>query len=118
KDPFPAVLALGRVAPVLPHWIVIRFRPPRPDVTQVNIAGLQLDARVVEFLAEPDGDRTGLMISVPGYKPTPNKTYEQATYLLLDGMLGEYTVETSLGFIEIVAAEGRRAGQWRSLTRV
>ena len=115
KDAFPAVLALGRAAPALSRWTIIRFRPPRPDVTQISVGGLQLDARTVQFLAEPDGDRTGLTVSVPGYKATPNKTYEQAAYLLLDGMLGEYAVETAVGFIKIVPADGRRPGQWRPL---
>jgi len=118
KDAFPAVLDLGRAAPALSRWTIIRFRPPRPDATQVSLGGVHLDARSVQFLAEPDGERTGLIVSVPGYKATPNKTYEQAAYLLLDGMLGEYAVETGVGFIEIVAAEGRRPGQWRPLTQV
>ena len=118
KDAFPAVLALGRAAPPLSRWTIVRFRPARPDVTQITVGGVHLDATSVEFLAEPDGERTGLTISVPGYKPTPSKTYEQATYLLLDGMLGEYAVETAVGYIDIVALEGRRSGKWRPLTQV
>src|SRR5207245_8240432 len=118
NDACPSVLALGRAAPALSRWTIIRFRPPRPDVTQVSLGGVHLDARSIGFLAEPDGDRTGLTVSVPGYKATPNKTYEQAAYLLLDGMLGEYAVETGVGFIEIVPAQGRRPGQWRPLTQV
>src|SRR5207249_5170279 len=118
KDAFPAVLDLGRAAPALSRWTIIRFRPPRPDATQVSLAGVHLDARSIGFLAEPDGERTGLTVSVPGYKATPKKTYEQAAYLLLDGMLGEYAVEMGVGFIEIVPAEGRRRGQWRPLTQV
>ena len=77
-----------------------------------------MDARSVQFLAEPDGARTGLTISVPGYKATPTKIYEKATYLLLDRMLGEYAVETGVGFIEIIAVNGRPKGAWRALTRV
>src|SRR5437867_1052929 len=73
RDAFPAVLALGRTAPALAHWTITQFRPPRPDVTQISVGGLQLDARTVQFLAELDGDRTGLTVSVPGYKATPNK---------------------------------------------
>ncbi len=91
RDAFPAVLALGRTAPALAHWTITQFRPPRPDVTQISVGGLQLDARTVQFLAELDGDRTGL---------------------------GEYAVETAVGFIKIVPADGRRPGQWRPLTQV
>jgi hypothetical protein len=105
RDAFPAVLALGRAAPRLTRWTIIQFRPPRPDFTQVTFADVTVDARTVEFLAEPDGEKTGLVISVPGLKATNDKAYERATYILLDGMLGEYAVETGVGFIDIIAAE-------------
>jgi hypothetical protein len=118
REAFPAVLALGAAAPALVHWTIIRFRPPRPDVTQIQLAAVHLDADSVEFLAEPDGDRTGLTISVPNYKPTPEHAYEQGVYLLLDGMLGEYTVETAVGFVETVAPVGRRPGHWRPLIQI
>src|SRR6185503_15457840 len=102
----------------LTRWTIIQFRPPRPDFTQVTFADATVDARTVEFVAEPDGEKTGLVISVPGLKTTNDKAYERATYILLDGMLGEYAVETGVGFIDIIAAEGRPAGPWRPLTRV
>ena len=117
-DAFPAVIALARSAPPLSRWTIIRFRPARPDFTTVRIGGVELDARSVEFLAEPDGKRIGLTISIPGYRVTPDKDYEQAAYLLLDRMLGEYSVEMGVGFIEFIALEGRPKGQWRPLTRV
>ena len=118
KDAFPAVIALGQAAPRLTRWTIIKFRPSRPDFTQVTFANVTVDARTVEFVAEPDGDKTGLVISVPGLKATNDKAYERAVYILLDGMLGEYAVETRVGFIDIIAAEGRPPGAWRPLTRV
>jgi hypothetical protein len=118
RDAFPAVMALARAAPSLSRWTIIRFRPARPDGVIVKIGGVELDARSVEFLAGPDGTRTGLTISVPGYKVTPDKVYEQAGYLLLDRMLGEYSVEMGVGFIRFIDPERRPRGQWRPLTRV
>jgi hypothetical protein len=115
---FPAVIALGRAAPALAHWRVIMFRPPRLDVTQVRIGAVELDAKAVEFLAEPDGQLVGLSVSIPGYRETPENEYELAAYLLLDGMLGEYTVEKGVSFIEFMSPAQRRRGQWRPLTRV
>ena len=114
---FPAVLALARAAPSLSRWKVIAFRPPRPDVTQISVGGIDLDARKIEFLARP-GERTDLVIAVPGYQSRPEKKLEQAVYLLLDGMVGEYAVEMRIGGIEILAEEGRPKGEWRPLTRL
>jgi hypothetical protein len=115
KAAFPSVIALGHSAPALPHWNLIRFRPPRPDVTRIKVAGVELDSKQLEFLSEPDGAKVGLTISVPGYKPTPAKSYEQAIFLLLDTILGEYAVETAIGFVNIIGPEKRPAGRWRPL---
>jgi hypothetical protein len=118
KEAFPAVLALGRAAPVLARWTIIRFRPARPAFGKVTFGGVTLDASVVQFRAEADGERTGLTLAIPGYRDTPDKRWEQAAYLLLDGMLGEYAVETGVGFIEVIDAGKRGAGDWRPLSEV
>ena len=115
---FPSVERVVAAAPALSRWRVVKFRPRRPDVTLVRVDGVELDARNVVFVAEPDGARVALTIAVPNYRVTPTKAYEQAVYLLLDGMLGEYTVETRVGGIAIIAASDRRAAQWLPLTDV
>jgi len=114
---FPAVIALARAAPAMKRWKVTPFRPPRPEVTQVKIRGIAFDAREIEFLATP-GDRTDLVVAVPGFKKTPESTYETAVHLLLDGMVGEYTVEKGIGGIEIIPTTDRPPGAWRPLTKL
>src|SRR2546430_7617439 len=109
REAFPAVIALARAAPPMKRWTVTRFRPPSPEVTQIKVSGIDLDARAIEFLAMP-GDRTDLVIAVPGFKKTPESTYESAVYLLLDGMLGEYTVEMAIGGIQIIPMTNRPQG--------
>jgi hypothetical protein len=118
RDAFPAVLSVGRAAPEMPHWRVIMFRPPRPEVTQLRLGTVELDANTVEFLAEPEGGLTGLILSIPGYKSTPRKDFERAAFLLLDGMLGEFTVETGIGSIQFTAPSQRPVGKWQSLSRI
>jgi hypothetical protein len=118
KAAFPVVQRLASGAPVLPRWKVTPFRQRSPDVTEVHIDGIALDARHVEFLMEPEGTLLALVISVPNFRPTPTKAYEQAVYLLLDAMLGEYTVETKIGAIDIGGVENRKPGQWQPLTSV
>lgn len=118
RDAFPAVIELANAAPSLTHWRVVKFRPPRPDVTKVTVAGVSLDAANVLFLATPAEDRTDLTLAVPGYRETTNHTFEQAGYLLLDGMLGEYGVETAIGGITFIDAASRPPGDWQPLPRL
>ncbi|HYL97798.1 MAG TPA: hypothetical protein VEZ90_02500 [Blastocatellia bacterium] len=118
KEAFPSVMSLASNAPQLSHWTIVRFRQPHPDVTRVKIGGVELDARTVEFLPTKEGEVTDLTISVPGYNGTQSGAYDQAVYLLLDGMVGEYTVETKVGAIQVISSENRPNGHWMPLTRL
>jgi len=118
REAFPFVQSLAAAAPELPRWTIVRFRPARPHLTTVRLGELELDARSIEFLAEQDGDKANLTISVPGYKVTPQKAYEQAVFLLLDRMLSEYSVEMGIGDIDIIPRERRPKGDWLTLTRL
>ena len=118
RDAFPAVIELANAAPLLKHWQVIKFRPPRPDVAKITVAGISLDAASVLFRAEPGGGRTDLTLAVPGYHDTANHAFEQAGYLLLDGMLGEYGVETAIGGITFIDLASRPPGDWQPLTHL
>jgi len=118
REAFPAVISLAAAAPVLTRWTIVRFRPARPQYTKVRFGGLELDADSVQFVAERNGEKADLIISVPGYKATPRKVFEQAVFLLLDRMVGEYAVETGIGSVDVVASEHRPKGDWRALTRL
>ncbi len=118
KAAFPAVSQLASAAPPLSRWKVIAFRPARPSVTTIKIKGVSLDAHTLEFLAERNGTKTDLTISVPGYRSTPNHAYDEAVYLLLDGLVGEYAVEMTIGGIDIVPTEGRPTGHWQPFARI
>ena len=59
-----------------------------------------VSADQVLVAVEPDGDKLGLTLLIEGYRPTPDDVFEQIGYLLLDRTLGEYDVETRIGYIE------------------
>jgi hypothetical protein len=119
REAFPAVISLAAAAPVLTRWTIIRFRPARPQFTKVRFGGLELDAGSVLFaVAYRNGDRANLVISVPGYRATPRKVYEQAVFLLLDRMVGEYAAGTGIGTVFVTAPEHRPLGRWLALTRL
>jgi len=101
KDAFPAVIALADAAPSLPRWKIIKFRPRRGFQSPVTINGLQISPSQIQFTIEPDGKKAGITLFIEGYKLTERERYASAVYLMLDQALGEYDVETKVGFIEL-----------------
>ena len=103
KEAFPAVIALADAAPALPRWRIIKFRPRRGFQSVVTLNGLQISPEQVQFTIEPDGEKVGITLFVEGYSPAEHERYAGIGYLLLDQALGEYDVETKVGFIEFKA---------------
>jgi len=111
---FPAVEELAAAAPALERWRITRFRPRREPM-RLKVGSLTVDPSDVEVLAEADGAKIALIVSIRGYHETPTKQYQQAAFLLLDQALGEYVMETRIGGINILAPEGRPSGAWTRL---
>ncbi len=100
---FSAVSSLVAAAPGLPRWRITALRPRRSPLNDLTFGDVSIRADEVRFVAEPDGDRIGLTLLLPGYQETPDKIFEQMGYLFLDEALGEHDVETRVGFIETAA---------------
>ena len=100
RDRFPAVQNLVAAAPALAQWIVIPFRPPKSLDMVIEYDGLRLGADDVWFKPEKDADRIGLTLYVRGLTEQNQKSLGGAAFLLLDNALGEFAVETRVGFIE------------------
>lgn len=96
---FPAVEALAAAAPELPRWRVTKFRPRRAYSGTLSLGGVSVSTDQIFFSADPDDGKLGLTLYIDGYARTPNSVYEHIGYLLLDSALGEYDVETKIGFI-------------------
>jgi hypothetical protein len=101
REAFPAVEGLYSASPDLPGWRFIKFRPRRTPIFTVQVGGLTLDPETVHFALFRDGIKLGIMLFHSGYRPELKTEYDHACYLLLDEALGEYVVETAVGFIEI-----------------
>jgi hypothetical protein len=109
KGAFPAVRALLAAAPPLPAWRLIAFRPRRYPISVVTIGGVTLDPDDIEVSLLHNGRIVGLHIFVPGLLDG-DTNFGQAIYLLLDEALGEETVETHVGPIEILPFEANTGG--------
>jgi len=107
KAAFPAVEALYNKAPVLPRWIWVKFRPRRVPIHDLNYGGKEVKADDVRYLLAKDGDKVGVVMFFDGYNDAEKTTYGQIGYLFLDEALGEYAVETQVGFIEFRSRESK-----------
>jgi hypothetical protein len=101
---FPAVISLTKAAPRFERWQVTAFRPRRTSLNIVNFGGKRVDPKDVQFSLLHNGHLAGLHLFIPGYTEE-DTDLKQIGYLLLDDALGEYDVETNVGFIEMLPPE-------------
>jgi hypothetical protein len=100
KSAFPAVESLYAKAPSLPRWVWVKYRPRRIPLNDLSYEGKEIKAHDVRYLLADDGDRVGVVLFFHGYNEEEKRTFAQIGYLFLDEALGEYAVETQVGFIE------------------
>lgn len=101
QERFPAVRRLVAAAPPMPQWTVIPFRPPKGlDITRITFDEHRLGLDDIWFTAEPDEGRTGLTLFINGLTEDNQEALGGAVFILLDSALGEYAVETQVGFID------------------
>jgi hypothetical protein len=110
KSAFPAVVALANAAPELPRWQVTAFHPRRSPLHVVEIEDKRINPDDVHFSLLHNGTTAGIRLFVPGFREG-DTVLTQLIYLLLDGTLGEYDVETRLGLIKILPPETATDGE-------
>ncbi len=103
KEAFPAVEALYYAAPKLERWDFIKFRPRRDDIIDIQISDVKVKADEVYFKLFPNYEthKIDIVLYLPNYSRDKKQIYDNIAILFLDEALGEYDVETKIGFIEI-----------------
>ena len=99
KKAFPAVEKLYATAPKLDRWMFIKFRPRRIPMG-VDYGGVKVKPDDVHCTIEPDRGKAGITVFIRGYKAEQHNIYGGIAFLMLDQALGEYDVETKVGFVE------------------
>lgn len=100
KSSFPAVESLYSSAPNLNNWIFIKYRPRRNSLSDIDYGGVIVTATSVKYKMFKDNDKVGIIVFIKGYNKKQKNIYDNIGYLLLDEALGEYDIETKVGFIE------------------
>ena len=103
RDSSPGVLALMAAAPRLEGFLFTAFRPRRPGMV-LNIAGREIGADQIRYVAEPDGDVLHLRLFIAGGLTDHERT--TVGFLMLDQALGEYDVMTGVGAIHFEDGSG------------
>jgi len=110
RDQFPAVEALYAAAPALPKWKIVKFRQ-RDRPMGIRMAGLDLGPEDIEVAITPDSGLGGLTVFIRGYNEGERDKYAQAAFIMLDQAIGEYDMETKVGFIAFVPFDDTFQGE-------
>jgi len=103
KESFPAVLRLQQAQPKLDRWNVTYFRPRGELGGTINLDGLSICSRELEYSILSRNTDIGIEIFIPGYDES-DKRYKQIGYLFLDQALGEFDVETKIVYLKFFSS--------------
>lgn len=107
KAAFPAVEALYNKAPNLKRWTWVKYRPRRIPINDIEYADKKISSSDVHYILAKDGAKVGIVLFFDDYDEKEKTKFGQIGYLFLDEALGEYAVETQVGFIEMHSRESK-----------
>lgn len=108
---FPAVLATTSMVPPLRRWNVVAFRQPKPDGLILSGPGFELNAEHLWFKSEGSDQLLHLDLIYSGGPEVPDSLLERAGFLMVDLMVGEFTMEVFIG--RCVTRRGKPHGERR-----
>jgi hypothetical protein len=102
KSSFHAVLGLQQNQPSLEQWLVTYFQPRRHPICTIELDGVTINSRDIEFSILSRDNDIGLEVFIPGYRETDLRR-KQIGYLFLDQALGEFDVATKIPYLRFFA---------------
>jgi hypothetical protein len=98
-DSFPKVQQLVNDAPTFTNWKINAFRQRITDEDiSIKYDDFKISYEDIFFRYSEENGKIGVELNIRNYKDDAN--YNNAIYLLLDSLLGEYDVETKLSWID------------------
>ncbi|MBL8012481.1 MAG: hypothetical protein JNN05_01400 [Candidatus Omnitrophica bacterium] len=94
-------------APRLEKWEFKKFRPRRSFVQDLTYGDKCIAAKDVFYRLMKDGNKVGIFLFLDGYNEQEKDLYGQMGFLFLDEALGEYDMETKVGFIEFQSRDSK-----------
>ncbi|WP_050180565.1 hypothetical protein [Domibacillus robiginosus] len=102
EEVFPSVIELVDRAPKLQNFDIIAFRQPSQEECEVSIDGITLTSEQVyfDYLFNPETELVDLKFFIKDFDPD-NMVYDQAVFIMMDSVLGEYDAATKVNSIEL-----------------
>ncbi len=116
---FETVKKIAAAAPALKGWKVVAFRQRRDPGESIQLEGFE--AKQASFFFRELGranKKIDIEILVSGVDDGNDKRVQQAAFLMLDHMLGEYDVETKIGSIAILPLVGKPGADVKPLSQL
>jgi hypothetical protein len=99
KDAFPSVIKLIEKAPKLNNWQFNAFRQRIPgDDYEIQYGDIKIGYDDIFFRYADDNGKVGIELNIRNYDNEPQT--QNAIYVLLDGLIGEYDVTMGIGWID------------------
>ncbi len=99
KEFFPAVESLVQAAPEISNWKINAFRQRIPgDDIRINYGDFSISYSDIFFKYADEGEKIGIELYIKDFEKNGHK--QNAIYILLDGLIGEYDTETTIGWID------------------
>lgn len=120
KASFPKVEALYSSAPKLDRWVIVKFRPRRAVLHDLQYEGKNVKAGEVKYLLfkDTDANKVGILLLLPGYAEAEKEPFGQIGFLFLDEALGEYDMETRVGAVQFTSLDSKYAKDSRPLSEL
>lgn len=101
-DYFPIVIQLVESAPPIEQWAIFAFRQPQGTTFNIQFGEQELAPADIWFRLTPDmaqPKKVVLDLYIRNYNSFDSEFLTNASFILLDTALGEYTVATKIGGI-------------------
>ena len=104
---FTDVIDLVEKAPKLDGFKIIAFRPKSDvdDISTIEYEDISLGPDDVFFTYRKNGDTFDIVLYLKGYD-SDFEEWENAAFILLDTIIGEYDVATKIGSIDMLPYKG------------
>ncbi|MBU8732316.1 hypothetical protein KM915_19880 [Cytobacillus oceanisediminis] len=104
---FTDVIDLVEKAPKLDGFKIIAFRPKSDvdDISTIEYEDISLGPDDVFFTYRKNGDTLDIVLYLKGYD-SDFEEWENAAFILLDTIIGEYDVATKIGSIDMLPYKG------------
>ena len=99
KEVFPIVISLIAKAPNLKNWKFSAFRQRVPgDEIELNFGDFKIGYKDIYFRYLEEDGKLGIELNIRDYNNDPRK--QNAIYILLDSLIGEYDVTMGIDWVD------------------